>query len=76
MREGLESGPVAGYPGLNVNVTLTDGTYHDVDSNEMAFKIASKEAFKKGRVAGRSRCCGADHDVAGDRSGVVHRRCR
>lgn len=48
VREGLESGPVAGYPVVNVRVTLTDGSYHSVDSNEMAFKIASKEAFKKG----------------------------
>jgi len=48
VREGLESGPLAGYPVVNVRVTLTDGSYHDVDSNEMAFKIASKEAFKKG----------------------------
>jgi elongation factor G len=48
VREGLEAGPVAGYPVVNVRVTLTDGTYHSVDSNEMAFKIASKEAFKKG----------------------------
>jgi elongation factor G len=48
VREGLESGPVAGYPVVNVRVTLTDGSYHAVDSNEMSFKIASKEAFKKG----------------------------
>lgn len=48
VREALDSGPLAGYPVVNVRVTLTDGSYHDVDSNEMAFKIASKEAFKKG----------------------------
>jgi elongation factor G len=48
VREALESGPVAGYPVVNVKVTLYDGSYHDVDSNEMAFKIAAKEAFKKG----------------------------
>ncbi|CAA9553871.1 MAG: Elongation factor G-like protein TM_1651 [uncultured Thermomicrobiales bacterium] len=48
VREGLESGPLGGYPVVNLKVTLTDGSYHDVDSNEMAFKIASKEAFKKG----------------------------
>ncbi|HEU0115413.1 MAG TPA: elongation factor G [Thermomicrobiales bacterium] len=48
VREGLESGPLAGYPVVNVRVTLTDGSYHAVDSNEMSFKIASKEAFKKG----------------------------
>lgn len=48
VREGLEAGPLAGYPVVNVRVTLTDGSYHAVDSNEMSFKIASKEAFKKG----------------------------
>jgi elongation factor G len=48
VREALDAGPLAGYPVVNVRVTLTDGSYHDVDSNEMAFKIASKEAFKKG----------------------------
>jgi elongation factor G len=48
VREALEAGPLAGYPVVKVKVTLTDGSYHDVDSNEMAFKIASKEAFKKG----------------------------
>ena len=48
VREALDSGPLAGYPVVNVKVTLFDGSYHDVDSNEMAFKIAAKEAFKKG----------------------------
>jgi elongation factor G len=53
VREGLESGPLAGYPVVNVRVTLTDGSYHAVDSNEMSFKIASKEAFKKGVLQGK-----------------------
>lgn len=51
VREALAGGPLAGYPVVNVRVTLTDGTYHAVDSNEMAFKIAAKEAFKKGVLA-------------------------
>jgi elongation factor G len=48
IREALEAGPLAGYPVVNIQATLFDGSYHDVDSNEMAFKIAAKEAFKKG----------------------------
>lgn len=48
IREALETGPLAGFPVVNVKATLTDGTYHDVDSNEMAFKVAAKEAFKRG----------------------------
>jgi elongation factor G len=53
VREGMESGPMAGFPVVNVKVTLTDGSYHAVDSNEMSFKIASKEAFKKGILQGK-----------------------
>ena len=45
--EGLESGPLAGFPVVNVSATLVDGSYHDVDSNEMAFKIAAKECLRK-----------------------------
>lgn len=48
VREGMDHGPLAGYPVVNVKVTLTDGSYHAVDSNEMSFKIAAKEAFKQG----------------------------
>ncbi|MGB3305303.1 MAG: elongation factor G [Thermomicrobiales bacterium] len=50
VREALDSGPVAGFPVVNVRVVLTDGSYHDVDSNEMAFKIAAKEAFRRGML--------------------------
>ncbi len=48
VREGLEAGPLAGYPVVNLRATLFDGSYHPVDSNEMAFKLAAKEALKKG----------------------------
>ncbi len=48
VREAMEHGPLAGYPVVNVRAILVDGSYHAVDSNEMAFKIASKEAFKQG----------------------------
>jgi elongation factor G len=48
VKEAVQAGPLAGYPVVNIRVTLTDGSYHDVDSNEMAFKIAAREAFKKG----------------------------
>lgn len=44
----MENGVIAGYPMEDVKVTLFDGSYHDVDSNEMAFKIAGSMAFKEG----------------------------
>ncbi|MDP3976294.1 MAG: elongation factor G [bacterium] len=46
--EALQRGIVAGYPVVDVKVTLTDGSYHDVDSSELAFKIAASMAFKEG----------------------------
>jgi elongation factor G len=46
-QEALQNGPLAGYPLTDVRVTLLDGAYHDVDSSELAFKIAGIAAFKE-----------------------------
>jgi elongation factor G len=48
IKEAVETGVIAGYPVVDVKVTLFDGSYHDVDSNEMAFKIAGSMGFKEG----------------------------
>ena len=48
IREALDSGVLAGYPVVDVKVTLYDGSYHEVDSSEMAFKIAASMGFKDG----------------------------
>ncbi len=48
VREAMETGVVAGYPMVDIKVTLFDGSYHEVDSSEMAFKIAGSMAFKEG----------------------------
>ncbi|MDU0353870.1 elongation factor G [Paraglaciecola aquimarina] len=48
IEQQMQNGVVAGYPVLDVKVTLFDGSYHDVDSSEMAFKIAGSMGFKKG----------------------------
>ena len=48
MQESVLKGPLAGYPVVGVKATLYDGSYHPVDSSEMAFKTATIQAFKKG----------------------------
>lgn len=51
LREALPNGLLAGYPLIDVKARLVDGSYHDVDSNEMAFKIAASMALKKAKTA-------------------------
>jgi elongation factor G len=53
IQEQMESGVVAGYPMVDIKVTLFDGSYHDVDSNEMAFKVAGSMGFKSGALNGK-----------------------
>ncbi len=50
IQEQLQNGVIAGYPVVDVKVTFFDGSYHDVDSNEMAFKIAGSMGFKEGAL--------------------------
>ncbi len=52
IREALSEGVLAGYPVVNVKAVLYDGSYHPVDSSEMAFKLAAAQAFKEGMHAG------------------------
>ncbi len=55
IKESMKVGVLAGYPVVDVKVTLVDGSYHDVDSSEMAFKIAGSMAFKEACRQGGSR---------------------
>jgi elongation factor G len=48
VQEQLESGVISGFPLVDIKVTLFDGSYHDVDSNEMAFKLAGSMALREG----------------------------
>ncbi len=50
IEEQMQNGCLAGYPLLRIKATLYDGSYHDVDSNEMAFKVAGSMAMKKGAL--------------------------
>jgi elongation factor G len=50
-QDAMQYGVLAGYPLVNLKVTLTDGQYHDVDSSEMAFKVAGSQALKKAAAA-------------------------
>lgn len=54
IREASEAGIVAGYPVVDLKVTLYDGSYHEVDSSEIAFKIAGSEAFKAAQKAAQA----------------------
>ncbi len=53
IQDQMENGVIAGFPVVDVRVTLYDGSYHDVDSSEMAFKIAGSMAFKEGAKKAR-----------------------
>ncbi|MCT4585635.1 MAG: elongation factor G [Peptostreptococcaceae bacterium] len=54
LKDSMENGILAGYPVSNIKAILYDGSYHDVDSSEMAFKMAASNAFKKGMEEGKA----------------------
>src|SRR5712692_392472 len=55
IQEAMESGILAGYPVVDVKIELIDGSYHDVDSSEMAFKVAGSMAFKEAMKRGKPK---------------------
>ena len=63
IEEALRNGIVAGYPMVDLKVSLTDGSYHDVDSSEMAFKIAGSIAFKEACAKAKPRLLEPIFDV-------------
>jgi elongation factor G len=63
VEEALRSGVVAGYPMVDIKVTLLDGSYHEVDSSEMAFKIAGSMAFKEACAKAKPRLLEPIFDV-------------
>lgn len=50
VKEAMENGVLAGYPMVDIGITVYDGSYHEVDSSEMAFKIAASMGFKSGAL--------------------------
>ena len=73
-QEAAEFGVLAGYPMVDVKVTLTDGAYHEVDSSELAFKIAGSMAFKKAAGSRRSGPAGAGDGGRGQDARRLHGR--
>ncbi len=69
IQEALQHGNLAGAPVQGVRVTLVDGSYHNVDSSEMAFKIAGSMAFRSAYEQAQPVLARADHGARGDRSG-------
>jgi len=71
-REGLDRGVLAGFKIVNVSVDLWDGSYHEVDSNEMAFKIAASMAIQDACRRADPVILGTDDESGSHYSGKIH----
>ncbi len=74
IQEALDNGIMAGYPMVDVRATLTDGSYHEVDSREMAFKIAGSMAVKDAARKADAGPARARHGVRGHHARGLHGR--
>ena len=72
IQEAMVGGVLAGYEMVDIKVSLYDGSYHDVDSNEMAFKIAGSMAFKEAAKQGQACAAGAGDGGRSDGAGGIH----
>jgi elongation factor G len=59
----MQNGPLAGYEVDAMKVTLTDGSYHDVDSDQLSFELAAKLGFKNCRKSSKSCNYGTNHEA-------------
>ncbi len=73
-QDAMQYGVLAGYPLVNLKLILLDGAYHDVDSSEMAFKIAGSQVLKKAAAAGAAGHPGTDHGRRGHHARGLHGR--
>ena len=74
IREALDNGILAGFTMVDVAVVLVDGSYHDVDSSEMAFKIAGSMAFQGGVREGQAGFARAHHESGSGGAGRIYGR--
>ena len=65
IKEAAQGGVIAGYPVIDFKVSLVDGSFHDVDSSEMAFKMAGIFAFKDAMQKGLPYIIGTHHESRG-----------
>jgi small GTP-binding protein len=72
LQDAVTSGVLAGFPVVDIKFTLFEGSYHDVDSNENAFRMAAAMAFKEGYAAGLADSAGADDGGRGRDAGRLH----
>ena len=72
IKEAMEAGILAGFPVVDVGIRLVDGSYHDVDSSEMAFKVAGSMAFKEAVEARQAGAARARHGRRGGDARGVH----
>ena len=72
--EAAEKGYLAGFPMVDFKVMVYDGSYHDVDSSEMSFKLAARKAFKAGHGGGQAGAAGTDHERGNSGAGGIRGR--
>ncbi len=72
IQQAMDGGVIAGYPLVDMRATLTGGSYHDVDSSEMAFKIAGIDGVQEGGAPGEAGPPGADHGGRGRHARGLH----
>ena len=75
IEEAAQTGIIAGFPVLGVHATVYDGSYHEVDSSEMAFHIAGSMAFKDAMAKGDAVLLEAYHEGGSNNARGIHGRC-